>query len=77
MCLSEMYSRVRVGKHLSDTFPIKYVTDWQVAYYDIVVQCLIFDRMFLSNMRILYSSVVYFSELISAETAIIRRIFSI
>jgi hypothetical protein len=23
MCLSEMYSRVRVGKHLSDTFPIK------------------------------------------------------
>jgi hypothetical protein len=23
MCLSETYSRVRVGKHLSDTFPIK------------------------------------------------------
>jgi hypothetical protein len=23
MCLSEMYTRVRVGKHLSDTFPIK------------------------------------------------------
>jgi hypothetical protein len=23
MCQSEMYSRVRVGKHLSDTFPIK------------------------------------------------------
>jgi hypothetical protein len=23
MCLSEMYSRVWVGKHLSDTFPIK------------------------------------------------------
>jgi hypothetical protein len=22
-CLSETYSRVRVGKHLSDTFPIK------------------------------------------------------
>jgi hypothetical protein len=24
MCLSETYSRVRVGKHLSDTFPIKH-----------------------------------------------------
>jgi hypothetical protein len=23
MCLNETYSRVRVGKHLSDTFPIK------------------------------------------------------
>jgi hypothetical protein len=23
MCLSERYSRVRVGKHLSDTFPVK------------------------------------------------------
>jgi hypothetical protein len=23
MCLSETYSRVRVGKHLSDTFPVK------------------------------------------------------
>jgi hypothetical protein len=23
MCLSETYSRVRVGKHLSDLFPIK------------------------------------------------------
>jgi hypothetical protein len=23
MCLSETYSRIRVGKHLSDTFPIK------------------------------------------------------
>jgi hypothetical protein len=23
MCLSETFSRVRVGKHLSDTFPIK------------------------------------------------------
>jgi hypothetical protein len=23
MCLSEMYSRVQVGKHLSDTFPIE------------------------------------------------------
>jgi hypothetical protein len=23
ICLSETYSRVRVGKHLSDTFPIK------------------------------------------------------
>jgi hypothetical protein len=23
MCVSETYSRVRVGKHLSDTFPIK------------------------------------------------------
>jgi hypothetical protein len=25
MCLNEAYSRVRVGKHLSDTFPIKIV----------------------------------------------------
>jgi hypothetical protein len=24
MCLPEMYSRVRVGKHLSDKFPIRY-----------------------------------------------------
>jgi len=23
MCLNETYSRVRVGRHLSDTFPIK------------------------------------------------------
>jgi len=23
MCLNETYSRVRIGKHLSDTFPIK------------------------------------------------------
>jgi hypothetical protein len=23
MCLNEIYSRIRVGKHLSDTFPIK------------------------------------------------------
>jgi len=23
MCLNETYSRVRLGKHLSDTFPIK------------------------------------------------------
>jgi hypothetical protein len=23
MCLNEMYSKVRIGKHLSDTFPIQ------------------------------------------------------
>jgi hypothetical protein len=30
MCLSETYSRVRVGKHFSDTFPIK--NDLKLGY---------------------------------------------
>jgi hypothetical protein len=25
MCLNETYSKVRIGKHLSDSFPIRYV----------------------------------------------------
>jgi hypothetical protein len=47
MCLNETYSRVRVGKHLSDTFPIKngvenslVFTQFFILFYCLTIYCL-------------------------------------
>jgi hypothetical protein len=39
MCLNETYSRVQVGKHLPDTFPIKYYSGDQIKKNEVGGAC--------------------------------------